>query len=345
MRSMLVLCWCIFVTSVSLSDDKPAQRRPFHSELGMTFVRVPAGSFVMGNNQTATEMKSSGLPLPDGADVSNEGPAHQVFVSSFGMLTTEVTRGQFAAFVKATGYMSQAEQDGSGGYGYDHKSQTARQQPQYSWRKTGYPQSDNHPVVNVSWNDANAFCNWLTQQAADRAEGWHYQLPTEAQWEYAARAGTRTRYVSGDDPLSLHEFGNVQDASFEMEFTTIDFEKNPGFGFIDNHVFTAVCGSYRPNAFGLYDMHGNVWEWCRDRYDSHYYQHSPMNDPTGPTEGQSRVLRGGSWNDAPFFVRSAYRVSRPDDGRCNLAGFRVVLETHRESDKAGQSPPVTAGGN
>ncbi|MFN6312406.1 MAG: formylglycine-generating enzyme family protein, partial [Planctomyces sp.] len=161
-------------------------------------------------------------------------------------------------------------------------------------------------------------------------------LPTEAQWEYAARARSRTRFASGDEPLSLHEFGNVQDASFEVEFTKINFEKHPGFGFIDGNVFTAVCGAYRPNAFGLHDMHGNVWEWCRDRYDSQYYARSPRVDPPGPDSGDTRVLRGGSWNDAPHFVRSAFRISRPPDGRCNLAGFRVVLQEGSEADRPGR---------
>jgi len=325
MRFLLFL-FLASACSISMADENDAQKRPFHSELGMTFVRIPAGQFLMGSNETATDLRTAGLPVPADVDVSNESPAHPVVLSRFGMLTTEVTRAQFGAFVKATGYMTEAEKDGLGGHGYNPRTQTAQQDPRFSWRRTGYPQSDNHPVVNVSWNDAVAFCRWLTRQSVDRGETYRYLLPTEAQWEYAARAGTRTRYASGDTPLSLHEFGNVQDASFEVEFTKIDFERHPGFGFIDGNVFTAVCGSYRPNAFGLHDMHGNVWEWCRDRYDGRYYSRSPKVDPEGPDEGDTRILRGGSWNDAPHFVRSAFRVNRPPDGRCNLAGFRVVLQ-------------------
>jgi formylglycine-generating enzyme required for sulfatase activity len=155
----------------------------------------------------------------------------------------------------------------------------------------------------------------------DRGETYQYLLPTEAQWEYAARAGTRTRYASGDTPLSLHEFGNVQDASFEVEFTKIDFERHPGFGFIDGNVFTAVCGSYRPNAFGLHDMHGNVWEWCRDAYQKH-----PTNgkDPL-TVKGPDRVARGGSWCNEPRRVRSASRVGFAPDYRSAALGFRLAL--------------------
>jgi formylglycine-generating enzyme required for sulfatase activity len=216
---------------------------------------------------------------------------------------------QFAAFFKSSEYVTDWNKHGLGNCGHNR----------------------------VPWNDANAFCQWLTHQAALQGDdSLEYQLPTEAQWEYAARAGTDTRYISGNEALSLHEFGNVQDASFEVEFTRIDFERNPGFGFIDNNVFTAVCGSYRANSFGLYDMHGNVWEWCRDRYSDRYYAQSPAADPSGPVEGDTRVLRGGSWNDAPWFVRSAFRTSRNPAGRCNLAGFRVVIQSDAAASQKSQ---------
>jgi sulfatase modifying factor 1 len=332
----LLLFWLLLACPFATADEKGDPRRPFHSELGMTFVRIPAGQFLMGSDESASDLRKAGFEPPEDVDFSNESPAHPVVLSRFGMLTTEVTRAQFAAFVKATSYVTDAEKDGRGGHGYNPQTQTAQQDPRFSWRRTGFPQSDNHPVVNVSWNDAEAFCRWLTQQSVDRGETYSYLLPTEAQWEYAARARSRTRFASGDEPLSLHEFGNVQDASFEVEFTKINFEKHPGFGFIDGNVFTAVCGAYRPNAFGLHDMHGNVWEWCRDRYDSQYYARSPRVDPAGPDSGDTRVLRGGSWNDAPHFVRSAFRISRSPDGRCNLAGFRVVLQEGSEADRPGR---------
>ena len=335
MRHLLCIC-LLSGCSLALAEDRAPQKRPFHSQLGMTFVRIPAGQFRMGSDETAAELRAAGFVIPEGADVSNESPVHNVTLRSFGILTTEVTRGQFAAFVKSSKYLTDAEKDGLGGFGYNRVTQKAQQLPAFSWRKTGYPQSDNHPVVNVSWNDANAFCQWLTHQAALQGDSLEYQLPTEAQWEYAARAGTDTRYISGNEALSLHEFGNVQDASFEVEFTRIDFERNPGFGFIDNNVFTAVCGSYRANSFGLYDMHGNVWEWCRDRYSDRYYAQSPEADPSGPVEGDTRVLRGGSWNDAPWFVRSAFRTSRNPAGRCNLAGFRVVIQSDAEASQKSQ---------
>src|SRR5262249_5199138 len=145
------------------------------------------------------------------------------------------------------------------------------QDAKYNWRDPGFPQGDNHPVVNVSWNDANAFCRWLS-----RKDGKSYRLPTEAEWEYTCRASSESIYPNGDDPERLARIGNVADARAKARFsswTTIAAD--------DGLVFAAPVGNYEPNAWGLYDMIGNVWEWCGDGYDSAYYQASPSTDPTG----------------------------------------------------------------
>jgi formylglycine-generating enzyme required for sulfatase activity len=179
----------------------------------------------------------------------------------------------------------------------------------------GFEQSDEHPVVCVSWNDAVAFCGWLS-----RKEGKGYRLPTEAEWEYACRAGTTTRYHSGDDPETLAQVGNVADATAKAKFA----DWTGAIADSDGYVFTAPVGRFRPNAFGLYDMHGNAWEWCADRYGEKYYAASPSDDPTGPDSGTGRVLRGGSWVVRPNFARSAVRNwSWPDD-RINNFGFRLA---------------------
>jgi len=169
--------------------------------------------------------------------------------------------------------------------------------------------------VNVSWNDALAFCQWLS-----RKEGNAYRLPTEAQWEYACRAGTTTRYWCGDDQEKLAEVGNVADAAAKAKFPdwTSTISASDGF------VFTSPVGSFRPNPFGLYDMHGNAWQWCADWYDAKYYGRSSTDDPVGPTSGTSRVLRGGSWNDRPSNTRSASRDRYTPDNRYVDAGFRVA---------------------
>jgi sulfatase modifying factor 1 len=305
---------------------KELQRQPsFAESLGMQFVEIPAGEFVMGSDETNADLERAGFVIPDGFDASHESPAHRVRLSKFRMQTTEVTRGMFAAFVKATGYRTDAEKDEKGGWGYDPQ-EYFKQSPEFNWRKVGFSQSDNHPVVNVSWNDADAFCQWVTGESAKRGEQVRCLLPTEAQWEYAARAGARTRFATGDSPLSLNGAANVQDASFEPQFPRVDFEKYPSFGFNDGAAFTSVVGRYQKNAFGIYDMHGNVWEWCRDWYDGEYYGKSPAVDPQGPSSGSSRVLRGGSWVGEPVFVRCARRSSSTPVTRVSSSGFRLVLE-------------------
>jgi formylglycine-generating enzyme required for sulfatase activity len=171
-------------------------------------------------------------------------------------------------------------------------------------------------VVLVSWNDAKAFCEWLSRR--DRRT---YRLPTEAEWEYACRARSTTRYWNGDDQEGLARIANVADGTAKQKFsdwTTITAR--------DGHVFTAPVGSFPANPFGLHDMHGNVWEWCADWYDSEYYENSPAADPQGPGSGSSRVLRGGSWSSAPSNGRCALRSNFTPDGRYSNDGFRLVLE-------------------
>ena len=139
-------------------------------------------------------------------------------------------------------------------------------------------------MVCVSWNDAAEFCKWL-----GRKEAKLYRLPTEAEWEYACRAGTTTRYASGDDPEILAQSGNVADATLHAEAP----ELVPTIAASDGYLFTAPVGRFRPNAFGLYDMHGNAWEWCADWYAADYYAWSEWIDPLGPGVGTERVRRGG----------------------------------------------------
>ena len=166
------------------------------------------------------------------------------------------------------------------------------------WQKAFPKQTDDCPVVSVSWDDAQAFCNWLT-----RKEGKKYCLPTEAEWEYACRAGTQTRWSFGDDESDLGDYG----------------------WFIVNSSYqTQAVGQKRPNAWGLFDMHGNVWEWCRDWFDGSYYANSPPDDPMGPATGSFRVDRGGSWLYPAGACQSASRWWRGPGGRDAYLGFRVA---------------------
>jgi formylglycine-generating enzyme required for sulfatase activity len=190
----------------------------------------------------------------------------------------EVTRGQFRRFVDDSGYQTEAEKDGKGGYGWNEDAKKFGQNPRYTWREAGFEQTDLHPVVNVSWNDAVAFAKWL-----GRKEGKTYRLPTEAEWEYACRAGTMTRYFPGDDAEALAEVGNVADATTR--------EKHPDWTWTiaarDGFVYTAPVGRYHPNAWGLHDMHGNVWEWCWDWYEKDFYKGSRVT--TQPTRSRPRT--------------------------------------------------------
>ena len=276
----------------------------FAESIGIQLAVIPAGSFLMGSPEN--EEGRSG----------DESPQHRVQISrEFRLGRTEVTKGQFAAFVRDTGYRTEAEKDGKGGYGFDPETGTFEQDPEYTWQNPGFPQTDDHPVVNVSWNDAQEFLKWLSQK-----DGRRYRLPTEAEWEYACRAGSTTRYWNGDDAEGLAKIANVADGTAKAKFdswTTITAR--------DGFVVTAPVGRFPANKFGLHDMHGNVWEWCADWYDDEYYASSPGTDPQGPSSGSSRVLRGGSWRSEPSLVRCAARLHAPDY-RYDGNGFRVLLE-------------------
>ena len=139
-------------------------------------------------------------------------------------------------------------------------------------------------------------------------------------WEYACRAGTTTRYYSGDDPETLAKVGNVADAAAKAKFPDWKYTIKGN----DGYVFTSPVGKFKPNAFGLYDMHGNAWQWCADWHGKDYYGKSPADDPTGPRIGYFRLLRGGSWKSEPYFAGSAHRNWCAPDGRHFDAGFRVA---------------------
>ena len=243
----------------------------------------------------------------------HEYPQHHVYITKpFYLGIYTVSRGQFRQFVKDTGYKTDAEKREKPGP--DLKYEGDIYNPHCSWRNPGFKQTDEHPVVNVDWDDAAAFCKWLSKK-----ESKTYRLPTEAEWEYACRAGTTTRYYSGDDPESLAKVGNVADAAFKAEYPYMAAIKAS-----DAYVYTAPVGSFKPNAFGLYDMHGNVFQMCADWFSQKYYAESPAFDPTGPDSGTVRVIRGGP---AVFMARSAARGCGGTRGiNCGggLTGFRVA---------------------
>jgi formylglycine-generating enzyme required for sulfatase activity len=284
----------------------PPPPREWTNSIGIKFVLIPAGTFYMGSPESDTQAG------PD------EKPQHQVRITQpFYLGVHEVTRGQFRRFVDEAGYQTQAEKDGKGGLGWNEDAKKPEKNPRYTWQNPGFEQTDDHPVVNVSWNDAVAFATWLS-----RKEGNTYRLPTEAEWEYACRAGTKTHYSCGDDPEGLAAVGNIADGTSKAKYP--DRAWAIGIAARDGYIHTAPVGRFQPNQFGLYDMHGNVWEWCSDGYAADYYWQSPGDDPQGAAGAAPRVHRGGSWSSNTRDCRSAYRDKIAPGYRSSGVGFRLA---------------------
>lgn len=296
----------------------------------MVFVQVPAGTFRMGGVEPPAVLART-YPLLETkrfTDLADEGPAHRVHITRpFYLGQHEVTVGQFRRFLETSGHVPESEADGTGGYGYNPHYDPATtprgdafegRDPRYSWRNPGFLQGDDHPVVNVTWNDAQALAQWLT-----RTEGVVYRLPTEAEWEYACRAGTRTRYPHGDDPEGLLQAGNIFDQEAAAHWPRWQQHALPG---TDGYAFTAPVGRFAPNAWGLHDMLGNAWEWVADWHGDDYYARSPRKDPQGPVDGSVRVRRGGSWHTWSFYARCGYRNWNSPQTRYTLVGMRLLRE-------------------
>ena len=269
------------------------------NSIGMKLRLIPAGKFMMGSSKEEIDFwlkqKHDGWYKDL---LLSERPQHEVEITQpFYMGQTDVTVGQFRQFVKATGYMTQAEREGGAVRGFPNGG--FNDVANTDWLNPGFAQTDDHPVVCVSWNDAVEFCQWLSKQ-----EGKTYRLPTEAEWEYSCRAGSRGRWSFGDDEGELWDYARVGGNS-------------------QNHSWP-VAG-LKANAWGLYDMHGNVQQWCQDLFDPNYYKTSPPKDPPGPAAGDERVIRGGLWLWGADVSRSAMRNKTNPAGRANFCGFRVVL--------------------
>lgn len=303
------------------------QPREVTNSIGMKLALIPSGEFKMGSGESAEETAAffkktydKDYQKADSSPFKSEHPQHRVRITKpFYLGTHHVTLGQFRRFVEDSGYKTDAEKaKRPGAWGWNPEKDAFEFNGERSWRNVGFEQTDEHPVVNVSWNDATAFCEWLS-----RKEGKTYELPTEAQWEYSCRAGTQTRYCNGDDPEELPKVGNVGDATAKARFPNW----TPTIKASDGYVFAAPVGQFAPNAFGLCDMHGNALQWCADWFGEDYYRKSPEDNPMGPGVGNVRVYRGGSWLEGPVSARSASRNQAPPESANNLTGFRVARET------------------
>ncbi len=270
-------------------------------------VVIPAGSFLMGSPDTEKDREA------------DEGPQRNVNLRSFAMGKTEVTVAQFRRFVDAKSYQTDAERNlnTKGCFAWDSSDNKWEWREGRSWRNPGWAIKDTEPVACVSHNDAMAYIDWMKQST-----GKSYNLPTEAQWEYAARAGSQTSRPWGDNPDDACKHANATDKT-----------KNPINGSTwtkfhdctDGYWFVAPVATYQANAFGLYDMMGNVWERTQDVWHDNYT--GAPSDGSAWLEGgnqQQRVLRGGSWNNFPQNLRSADRNRSTPGSRGLGIGFRLA---------------------
>ena len=278
-----------------LSKTKTAQQQPAalrqkqksagewtESNTGMKFRRIPGGSFRMGSPSWEEGRK-------------DHEKQHTVRVGEFWLAETEVTLGQFSQFVRDSGHRPQSESKGCWWY-TESKWEESKSK---NWRSPGFSQLDSQPVVCVSWNDASAYAKWLSRKTGKR-----FRLPTEAEWEYAARAGTQTaRYwgeAIGRNNANCGRCGSRWDGKQ-----------------------TAPVGSFSPNAFGLHDMLGNVWEWMCSEYKESY----DGSEQKCSVSARRYSLRGGSWLDGPGGVRAAYRFGGGfPDVRYSGIGFRLARD-------------------
>ena len=341
--SLMVICW----TGLVAANEPPDET----NSIGVRLIYFSPGEFVRGAIHGDQLRKKH--PFSTGGVGSHDArPAHRVRLTQpFRISATEVTVGQFRQFVEATHYKTTAETEKRGALAFFPDKESGLEKFALSqdctWRAPGFEQSAQHPVVCVSWQDAMAFCRWLSKK-----ERTQYRLPTEAEWEYAARAGTTTIYVGGDSANTIYAYGNVADAALETAHPGMTLRQRiarlePGQG--DGFIYTAPVASFRGNRRGLYDTHGNVWEWCADKFHPRYYAQltgaSVMNsdptklptivDPQGPKSslhdqyGDWRAMRGGAWCAGPLTCRTAERsFGEATDAYC-YTGFRIIREVSR----------------
>jgi formylglycine-generating enzyme required for sulfatase activity len=299
----------------SVQGKRALERSPTTLTAGQIFrdcdqcpemVVVPAGNFMMGSPKTEV------------GRFDPEGPQHPVTIAtSFALGKYEVTVAEFKDFVQVTGYRTEAERNPDQGLAvWDEKKDKWVWSKGQSWRSPGFAQDDRHPVVGVSWNDAQAYVEWLAKRT-----GQAYRLPSEAEWEYAARAGTTTARFWGNDPNRACAYANVGDRSVklarpEWPYAIHDCED----GFIE----TAPVGRFAANRFALHDMIGNVWEWTQDCWNDGYAGAPKDGLPWLKGDCGRRVVRGGSWGYTPELTRAAFRGRSVAGDRNSDQGFRLA---------------------
>lgn len=260
------------------------------------YLHVPEGEFQMGDNF------NEGTP--------DEKPVHTVYLSNYYIGKYQITNNDFKKFIDDSGY-STKRYWGAGSYGECGKS------PLYWYNETyrggGITGNEDFPVTGVTWYEANAYCSWLSEKTSK-----YYRLPTEAEWEKAARGTDQRKYP----------WGNTLDGSYANYDNSGDpFDNLTPVGFYDGETHGNFSTHNNASPYGVFDMAGNVWDWCFDWYDSEYYSISPTNNPKGPTMGKIKAIRGGSWRSVTSSLRSAKRSgNNPPTRRAPTLGFRCVRE-------------------
>ena len=286
-----------------LADDIPAM-----GGQGPDMVVIPTGSFLMGSDEDEANR------------FSNEGPRHRVtFNRGFALSRSEVTVRDFAAFVNATGYRTDAEREGSSRI-YDPRTGRMDSRNGVTWRDdfAGDDADPDLPVIHVSWNDARAYVNWLARES-----GRSYRLPSEAEFEYALRAGTQTPYWWGDDAPE----DNTENVTGDGDISPTSARWNVAFDrYTDDFWGPAPVASLRPNPFGLYDMSGNVMEWVDDCWHDSFVR-APDDGSSWMNPGCGRhVIKGAAWSSTPAMSRSAFRLSSAAESTDMRVGFRVARD-------------------
>lgn len=346
---------CVFTLLMPVAVGQDGNQQHEDSLTHPDFVHIPAGRFRLGfhTDDGGEHRFRLAHPYSNAQNFKLETPVHNVSITRpFEISRTEVTVGQFKTFVDETGFVTDAEKGGGASvWNSDSDSYVDRfeKRSDANWKNPGFPQTDQHPVVGISHNDAVAYCAWLSKVA-----GRTIRLPSEAEWEYACRAGSDSWYSWGEDPDAAYQHANVADGALEAKYPrTTSFQRavrlDADEG--DGEVFTAPVGTFQPNPWGLHDMHGNVWEWCQDRWDAQRYRLAikgvsrkdlpthVVKDPVFLTKteqhkyGDWRVMRGGAWTCAPASVRCSIRTFAEASDANVYTGFRVV----REDDGKDQS--------
>ena len=278
-------------------------------------VVLPRGEFLLGSSDA--EVSALKRRHPEAGEVfDRELPQRKVAITeTIAVSRTHVTRGEFAAFVKATGH-----QVAPGCM--SHTQQNWRIDPQRSWRAPGFEQDDTHPVVCVSWRDAKAYASWVAQRS-----GKSYRLLSETEAEYAIRGATlasaQPSYFFGSDAARLCEHGNVGDLTGADALVFWDIVRVAQCR--DGFVHTAPAGRFKPNPFGLLDVHGNAWTWTEDCENPNHLRHTGEAGPRTTGNCSERIIRGGAWQDVVVLQRSASRYAQKADTRDDNTGFRIAV--------------------